>query len=136
MAASVRSSLSLGELEAFARAGLPRFLALFHARIASEQSIRFERCAQIGIGLEESAGNGEPSGPGLPGHAPAGRIDRHVVGVDRLGHLEGLQKSILERSGRKIILKTAAVNFDFSGPGRHANAGHRSFAATSCDKFF
>ena len=48
-ASTANQQLALRELEAFPRAGLARFLALLHPRIAPEQSLGLERSAKICI---------------------------------------------------------------------------------------
>ena len=50
-----RRLLPFRELETFPRAGLPGFFSLFHARIPAEQTIRFQRTAQIAIDLKKGA---------------------------------------------------------------------------------
>jgi hypothetical protein len=51
----IKEKLSLRELETFARAGLARFLALFHTRIATKKPVGFQRGAQVSVGLQKRA---------------------------------------------------------------------------------
>src|ERR1035441_9770369 len=48
---------TLRELEAFAGAGLAVFLALAGARVAREETFRLECGAQVGVELQQRAGN-------------------------------------------------------------------------------
>jgi hypothetical protein len=51
----IKKKLSLRELETLARAGLARFLALFHARIATKKPVGFQRGAEVRVGLQKGA---------------------------------------------------------------------------------
>ena len=69
------AGLTFGELEPFPRTGLPGFFPLFHARIASQQTLDLERAAQIYIDLKQSARNRELRRAGLSHDAAATRVN-------------------------------------------------------------
>src|SRR5215471_3258393 len=128
--------LTLRELETLPRAGLPRFLSLFHARIATQQTLGLERAAQICVDLKQSARDAELRGTGLSHRTPATRVNGNVVAIDCLGSLKRLQHDVLQRYGWEIILEAAAVDVDFTTAGHHTNACDRCFAATGGNEFF
>src|SRR4249919_1639558 len=70
--ATKKPPLPFAELEALARSGHTVLLALFRARVAREQSFVLQRLAELGVVLDERAGDAQPDGPGLSGHAAAG----------------------------------------------------------------
>ena len=57
--------LALGELRRFAGLVEAGLLALDLARVAREEALALERDAQLGIGLDERAGDAVPDGAGL-----------------------------------------------------------------------
>src|ERR1017187_9684989 len=65
---------TLRELEAFAGAGLAVFFALAGARVAREEAFRFQRGAQVGVELQQRAGNPVARRAGLAVRAAAGDI--------------------------------------------------------------
>ena len=114
--------LPFRELEAFAGAGLPGFFSFFHARIATQQTLGFERTSQICVDLKKRSRDRELCGAGLSHDAAATGVNKYVVSVNRLRILQRLQHNILQRHSRKIIFECPAVDIDFSAPGHHANA--------------
>ena len=54
-------------------------LALDLACVASEEAFTLERDAQLGIGLDERAGDSVADGSGLAGRAPTRYADAQVV---------------------------------------------------------
>src|SRR5204863_7467999 len=125
--------LPLRELEAFPRAWLTRFLALFHPRIAAEKAFGLERSAKIRIDQQQGPRNREPRRAGLASGAAAGRVDGEIIGVRQLHHLQRLEHSVLERDRREIILKAFAVDVDLAAAGCHADTRDGSFAAAGSD---
>ena len=115
---------------------MPRFLSLFHARIATQQALGLERAAQICIDLKQSARDAELRGTGLSHRTTATRVNGKVVTIDCLGSLKRLQHDVLQRHGWEIILEAAAVDVDFTAAGHHTNAGDRCFAAAGGNEFF
>src|SRR5438094_2297642 len=87
--------LAFRELETFARAGLSGFFALFHARIAAEQSFSFQRASQIAIDLKKSTRDRKLRSASLPHDATAGGVNRQIVSIHCLGGLKRLQHDVL-----------------------------------------
>ena len=83
-------SLALRELEAFARSRLAGFLALFHARVAPEQTLDFECRPQIVIDLQQSPRNRQTHRTSLPAAPAACSINGDVVRVRQLYRLQRL----------------------------------------------
>src|SRR5262249_34560964 len=65
------AGLTFGELELLPRAGLPGFLALFHAGVAAQQTLGFERGSQICIDLKKRSRDGELCRAGLAHYSAA-----------------------------------------------------------------
>src|SRR5215471_13877407 len=97
--------LTVRELETLSRAGLPGFLSLFHARIATQQTLGLERAAQICVDLKQGARDAELGGTGLSDRATATGVNGKIVAIDCLGSLKRLQHDVLQRYGWKIILE-------------------------------
>ena len=126
---------TLRELEAFSGAWLPGFLSLFHARIATQQTLGLERAAQICIDLKQSACDAELRGTGLSNGTTATRVNGKVVAVNCLGSLKRLQHDVLQRCRWEIIFEASAVDIDFATAGRHPDACDRCFPAAGGDEF-
>ena len=114
--------LTFGELKPLPRARLPGFFSLFHARIATQQALGFERASQICVDLKKRSRDRELCRAGLAHTAAAARANEHIVSVNRLRILQRLQYHILQRHSRKIIFESPAVDIDFSAARHHANA--------------
>src|SRR6185503_19530067 len=87
--------LAFRELETLPRAGLPGFLSLFHARIATQQALGFEWASQICVDLKKGSRDRELCRPGLTHDTAAAGMDEDVVSVNRLRVLQRLQYHIL-----------------------------------------
>src|SRR5688572_768838 len=70
--------LTLGELEALAGAGLAGLLALFLAGVTGEVTGLLKGDAELGIELQESAGDAMGNGAGLAADATAGDVHGHI----------------------------------------------------------
>src|ERR1043166_9054021 len=123
-------------MESLPRAGLPRFLSLFHTRIATQQALGLERAAQICIDLKQSASDAELRGTGLSHCTTATGTNGKVVAIDCLGSLKRLQHDVLQRYGWEIILEAAAIDVDFATARHHTNACDRCFATACGNEFF
>src|SRR4051812_13991632 len=132
---SCEPKLPLRELEAFPSAGLPRFFALFHPRIAAKQAFSLQRSTKIRVDQKERARNCQTGSARLAGSPATSRVDRNIVGVRQFHHLQRLEDGVLERDGREIVLKALAVNIDLAVARRHAYARDGSFAAAGSDEF-
>src|SRR5579883_3606918 len=79
-AASIRSCLTFGELEAAARLGLAVLLALDHTRVAGQEAAAFEHRAQVRLVPHQRLGQAVAHGAGLAGKPAAGdRADDIVL---------------------------------------------------------
>ena len=83
--------LALGELEALAGPGLPRFLPFSHPRIAGQETFFLQRGPHIQIKLEEGARNPEPDRAGLSFDASTDGLHANVERIGRLRHFEWSQ---------------------------------------------
>src|SRR5437588_2499545 len=123
-------TLPLAELEALAGALLPVLLALFAARIAREQAFTLQLLAQLGIELDEGAGNTQLHRACLAVHAPAGHRGQHVevgggfAGNQRLPRLAAL------RLGHKILIEGPAVDGEFAAARAQEDPRHTRLAAS------
>src|SRR6266496_4466624 len=70
--ATKQPPLAFTELEALARSRHAVLLAFLGARVARQQSVGLERLAQLGVVLDERAGDAEPHGARLSRDAAAG----------------------------------------------------------------
>src|ERR1044072_3529162 len=74
--AKSNSILTLAVLESLASAGLAVFLALFHARIARQQTFRFQLRAQVRIRRDQRASNSVTHRASLPARTATGYVDK------------------------------------------------------------
>src|SRR5271156_1174522 len=79
-----RNNLSFRELEPLARALLTVLLTLARARVATQQSKLLQLRPQLGIKLEQCAGNAQPRGAGLTVGSTAVRQNNDVELVRQL----------------------------------------------------
>src|SRR5438067_5522869 len=123
-------TLPLAELEALAGALLPVLLALFAARIAREQAFALQLFAQLGVELDERAGNAQLHRACLSVHAAAGHRGQHVevgggfAGNQRLPRFAALGLSY------KIFIEGPAVDGEFAAAGAQENPRHTRLAAS------
>src|SRR3954453_9401297 len=115
--APVPDTLALAELEALARPGQAVFLALLGAGVAREEAVFLERLAKLGVERHERAGDAEPHGAGLAGHAAAVHRHQHVELVGGLGQDERLLDGGAQRFGGEGLLEGAPVDRDGATAG-------------------
>lgn len=126
--AKLRNGLALGELEAFARSGLARFFAFFHARVATEKALFFEGGAQLRISLNEGTGDGEADSADLAEGSAAVCVDAEVVFLELVGGEEGKENVILLGDGGEIFFVGAVIDGDGTGSRFHADASDSGFS--------
>jgi hypothetical protein len=127
--------LALGELEAFAGAGLTGLFTLFHAAVTGEAAVGFEQVAVFAVGFNQSAGNAVAQGTGLTGDTAAVEAGVNIELVFGVHKFEGLLDVAAERFVREIHGEFFAVDEQFAHTGGEADAGNRGFAAAGGDKF-
>src|SRR5439155_3157051 len=108
-----RQALPLAELGRLARFVQARLLPLDDASVTREEPCALERDPQLGIGLDERAGNAMPDGAGLAARASAVDTDADVVGAFYPRDLKRSERSRAVRLPREVVLDRAAVE-----PGR------------------
>src|SRR5438045_9713703 len=78
--------LPFTELEALARALLPVLLALLDARVARQEAFLLQLRPELGVVLDERAGDAQAQRAGLAGDAAAGDSGEHVELLGRFRH--------------------------------------------------
>ena len=101
-------------METFARARLAVLLALFHARITGQETLRLERGPEVGVELEQRAGDAVADRSRLAGMPAAVDIDTHVEFGQRFGGRQRLQRLHAQRLGKEIIFHRPAIDEDFA----------------------
>src|SRR5690606_5573770 len=104
-------------------------LRLLHPRVAGEEARPLERDPQLGVELNERAGDAEPERPGLAGHAAAAQGGVDVVGLGRVGEPQRLGEHHAVRPRREVALEVATVDRDLPGAGAQPDAGDGALAA-------
>src|SRR5215213_10239413 len=109
-----RSSLSLRELEALARALLPVLLALLDAGVARDQAGVLERGAQVCVELDQGACDAVANRAGLARGSAALDVDQDVEFAGRLRQLERLADDHPQRLVREILFESLLVDADIA----------------------
>ena len=107
------SAQALGELRSLAGLVQAGLLALDLARVAREEALALERDAQLGIGLDERAGDAVPHRACLAGRPAALDANAEVVAALGAGELERSHHRRAMGRAREVLLERAAVD-----PGR------------------
>src|SRR5207244_8369244 len=92
----VEIRLALAELEALAGAGLAGLFALFHARVARQQTLGLQHPAKFRARHEKRTGDAEADRPGLAADSAAARVRGDVIDIAALGDFEGLEHEALK----------------------------------------
>src|SRR5476649_2005868 len=114
--------LTLGELEALARARLTRLLAFLLARIAAKQARLLQGRPQGGIDLDESTGQSETQRTSLPNEAAPVGLDLELL--ERIDRLQRQQRVALHRRRGEIIVEIAAVDLNLARAGHEVDPRH------------
>src|SRR5947207_12405418 len=120
--------LTLGELEALARALLSVLLAFLHPRIARQKSVLPQRRPQLRIESRHRPRQSHAHGSRSTAHAAAMRRHDHVYLVGDIRELQRLDGVMLPRVIRKIPFDRAAVDRKLAGPRTQEHARHRFLA--------
>lgn len=123
--------LPLGELEPAASAFLTVLLTLVGARIAGQITELFELAAQLGVELNQRAGNAEPDGACLAAAAAALSQDKHVEFVGGFRRQKRLPDERPGRGRSEILFRIPAIDGDLTFAGPEKNAGDGAFSAPS-----
>lgn len=109
--------LSLDELEAAAGFFAPVLLALFHARVARQESASAELFSKLFIHLDEGAGDAELDRAGLARNATAVRAGEHVVASFHGEVHERAVHQNVQNGAAQIFAELAAVDRDLALAG-------------------
>src|SRR6266481_5328838 len=126
--------LTLRELEALARALLSVLLAFLHSRIARQKSIFPQRRPQLRIESRNRPRQSHAHRSRLSAHSAAMRRHHHVYLVGDIRELQRLDRIMLPRVIRKILLDRAAVHRELSRTRTQEHARHRFLAPPRSQK--
>ena len=107
---------ALGELRSAAGLFETVLLALFHARVAGQQTGGFQDGAVALVDEEQGAGDAVADGAGLAGHAAAGDGGFDVDLAEGVGSDQGLTDDELQGIETEVLLDVTAVDRDGAGP--------------------
>src|SRR6185503_15368281 len=109
-----------------------RLLALLGARIARQEATALEVRAQLGVDLDQGAGDSVPQCIRLRGNAAAVDLGHDVHRLLVAGGLERLACAVLERRAREVGLERAAVDRVLALAGAEDHARDRRLALAGC----
>src|SRR5581483_7420093 len=123
--------LPLRELRRLARLVQARLLPLDLARVARQVALALEEDAEVGIDLDERAGDAVADRSGLPRRAASVHADAEVVLSLEVGHLQRREHRLAVEEPREVLLERLAVDprgaaprtEDHPGDGRLPLAG-------------
>src|SRR5436853_2015861 len=121
--------LAFRELEAFARALLAVLLALFGARVASDEAGTLQARAEFGIKLHQRPRYPMTHRARLTGLAAAIDIYHNVEFADGIGQVQRLAYHHAMHFVIKIIFELALVDNNFAGAGPYEDARRGALAA-------
>ena len=132
--ATVRRSLTFGELEVFTCAGLSSLLTLACAWVTLHVPLLLEINAEIAIELFERTGDAETGCAGLTVEATTMGFHRDI---DLFGHIDSFEGGEC-RTGKLLGLEVAigilAVDFDLTGAAGQADTCDSSLATADSNK--
>src|SRR5258705_1533668 len=103
-------TLALRELRGLACLVQAGLLALHLARVARQEPFALQRHAQLGVRLDERAGDAVANGPGLAGQPAAVHADTQVVLALEPRHLERRRRDRAPDVAREILVERPAVD--------------------------
>ena len=128
--------LTLAVLEALASAGLAVFLAFPHAGVARQQAGGLQGRTQRRVYVQQRPRYSVPDRPSLAGWPASLNAHADVILADAFSHRQRRRRHRAQCVGRKIILKSSAIDDDYAGAGGHADSRNSGLAATGAKKFF
>src|SRR5262249_30175842 len=117
------AALPLRELGCFARLVQAGLLALDLAGVAGEEALALERDAEVGVDLDEGAGDAVADRAGVARGAAAVPPDAQVVGARELGGLERRQDHLPMGEPREVRGELLAVDPRLPGPRTEDHPG-------------
>src|SRR5712664_4132639 len=126
--------LTLRELEALARALLSVLLAFLHSRIARQKSVLAQRRAQLWIEPRNGPRQSHAHRASLPAYAATMCRHHHVHLVRDIRKLQWLDRVMLPRVVRKILLHRPAVDRELARSRTQEHARHRLLAPPCSQK--
>src|SRR5262249_30219471 len=122
----IRWALALGVLGALAGFVAPVLLAFDDAGVAGDEAGFLERGAQLGVGLQERAGDAVTDGDRLSGHAAPVHVHVDPVLPLRRGHLERLMDDHARGLPPEVGVEGAVIHDDLPVARLQANPGNRA----------
>src|SRR5260370_527074 len=116
--------LTLRELEALARAFLSVLLAFLHSRFARQKPVLAQRRAQLWIKSRNRTRQSHAHRASLSAYAAAMRRHHHVHLVRDIRELQWLDRVMLPRVVRKILLHRPAVDRELTATRTQEHARH------------
>jgi len=104
-------------------------LTLVLAGIARQKACLLQRAAQLGVELDERAGDTQTNRPGLSGDSAAVGQNQYIETIQHFDRAESLLNGDPSRFGREIILESAAIDGDLSRSRPQENSGDAPFTA-------
>src|SRR6267154_4350176 len=129
-----QKKLTLRELEALARALLSVLLAFLHSRIARQKSVLAQRRPRLRIEPRNRSRQSHAHRASLSAHAAAMRRHYHVHLVRDIRKLQRLDRVMLPRVIRKILLHCPAVDRELTATRTQEHARHRLLAPPRSQK--
>ena len=126
-----KCGLMFRELETCASGALTVFFTLFGARVARQETCVFEGRTQIGIVVDEGAGDGMKHRAGLTRFPAAADIDFDVEVFGEIDEFQRLTQNHAKRCAIEIIFNTLFVDGNGALAGTEINARYGAFA-TAC----
>src|SRR5713226_2188387 len=126
--------LSLRELEALTGTLLSVLLAFLHSRIARQEPVFAQRRAQLRIEPRNRPRQTHAHRSRLPAHAAAMGRHHHVHLVGDIREFQRLDRVMLPRVIRKILLHRPAVDRELAGPRTQEHARYRFLAPSRSQK--
>src|SRR5215472_3430706 len=126
--------LPLAELEALARTLLSVLLAFLAAGVARKHAFALQFRAQLGVELEQSAGDAQAHGTGLSIHASAIDGGDHAKVAAGFGYHKRLARRDALLFGDEILIEGAIVHLELARSGTQKDSSGRRLAASGSVK--
>ena len=111
-------------------------LTFLHARVAGQEAGLLQGRAQLGVVLQQRAGQAVADGAGLAGAAAADNVDNNVELAFGAGEHQRAAGEQLQGVEADVIVDITAVDGELAGAVVHAHAGDRVLAAAGAVEIF